>query len=104
MARLARPQVWYASLSPGTTKAHSDNNAQAYIFRSVDGAPWRKLGGRLPQPLDHMPYALLVDPQAPRHVYAGLSNGDVWHSSDQGDTWHKLPFNLKGIHRSQIMI
>ncbi len=100
----AQPATWYVSLSPGPGKAHSEANAQAYIFRSVDGSPWHRLGGGLPQPLNHMPYALLTDPQAPGYLYAGLSNGDVWHTTNHGDTWQKLPFNLKGIHRSLVML
>jgi hypothetical protein len=99
-----RPEVWYASLSPGPLKAHSWDNAQAYIYRSAAGAAWQKLGGGLPDPINHMPYALLADPAVPGHVYAGLSNGDVWHSVDYGDTWLKLPLNLKGIWRTIIMI
>jgi len=100
----ARPEVWYVSLSPGPMKAHSDGQAEAYIFRSAGGAAWQKLGGGLPQPLSHMAYALITDPHAPGHLYAGLSNGDVWHSTDYGDMWQQLPFNLKGIHRSLIML
>jgi photosystem II stability/assembly factor-like uncharacterized protein len=100
----ARPEVWYAALSPSPWKAHSANNAQAAIFRAVSDAPWRKLAGGLPQPLDHMPYALITDRAAPGHIYAGLSNGDVWHSADYGNAWRRLPFNLTGIHRMMIMI
>ncbi|HEX9012698.1 MAG TPA: hypothetical protein VF813_04250, partial [Anaerolineaceae bacterium] len=81
------PEIWYASLSPSAFKAHSENNAQAYIFRSARDGAWQKLGGGLPQPLDAMPYALLVDPSEPGSVYAGLSSGDVWHSADAGDAW-----------------
>jgi hypothetical protein len=98
----ARPEVWYASLSPSAFKAHSDGNAQAVIFRSAGGAAWQPLAGGLPQPLNFMPYTLLTDPTAPGHVYAGLSNGDVWHSIDHGDTWQQLPFNLKSINRALI--
>jgi photosystem II stability/assembly factor-like uncharacterized protein len=100
----AHPEVWYASVAPGPLKAHSENNAQASIVRSVGGAPWQPLTGGLPQPLNHMPYALLTDPTAPGHVYAGLSNGEVWHSTDHGDSWHKLPFCLKGIHRALLLL
>ena len=98
------PEVWYASVSSSPMKAHSENNAQAAIFRSIGGAPWQHLTGGLPQPLNHMPYALLTDPKAPGHVYTGLSNGEVWHSTDHGDTWHQLPFCLKGIHRTLLML
>lgn len=107
----ARPEVWYASLShmfsrkqPGVPAAHIDGHAEAFIFRSAGGAPWQKLGGGLPQPLPHMAYALLTDPAAPGHVYAGLSNGDVWHSTNHGDSWAQLPFNLKSIHRTLVML
>jgi photosystem II stability/assembly factor-like uncharacterized protein len=105
----ARPEVWYVSLSPSPMKAHNDGHAEAYIFRSAGGAAWQKLAlseaeGGLPQPLNHMPYALLTDPAAPGHLYTGLSNGEVWHSTDHGDTWKQLPFNLAGIHRTLIML
>ena len=100
----AHPEVWYASVAPSPWKAHSEHNAQAVIVRSVDGAPWQPLSGGLPQPLKHMPYALLTDPSAPGHLYAGLSNGEVWHSTDHGDTWRTLPFYLKGIHRTLLLL
>jgi photosystem II stability/assembly factor-like uncharacterized protein len=100
----ARPDVWYVSLSPGPFKAHTDGKAEAYIFRSIEGAPWQKLGGGLPQPIPFMPYALLTDPAAPGHLYAGMSSGEVWHSADLGDTWERLPFSLGGIHRAMVII
>lgn len=93
----AEPDVWYFSASPGPGKAHGGTDAQAYIFRSRGGGPWEKLGGGLSQPLDAMPYALLTDPGAPGHVYAGLSNGQVWHSADYGDAWERLPVDLGSI-------
>jgi len=51
-----------------------------------------------------MPYALLTDPAAPGYLAAGLSNGDIWQSTDHGDHWSQLPFNLGGIHRALIRI
>ncbi len=73
-------------------------------FSGIRDGAWHKLGGGLPQPLAYMAYALITDPDAPGHVYAGLSNGDVWQSTDHGDSWTKLPFNLTGIHRSMILL
>ena len=98
-----RPEVWYLSASPGAFKAHSENNAQAFIFRN-DGDRWQRLGGGLPQPLDSMPYALLTDPGAPGHIYAGLSNGNIWHGSEYGDYWEQLPINFGSIQRSLVML
>jgi hypothetical protein len=95
----AKPDVWYASLSTGALKAHSDHNAEAVIARTSGAAPWQALAGGLPQPLNHMPYALLTDPSAPGEVYAGLSNGEVWHGTLYGDTWQQLPLQLGSISR-----
>lgn len=106
-----RPEVWYVSASPTFTwsrpfepPAHVDGQANAYIFRSAGGAAWEKLGGGLPQPLDFMAYGLLTDPTAPGHLYAGLSNGAVWHSANYGDAWERMPFSLGRIQRSFVML
>ena len=104
------PSIWYVSvapqpsiLNPGVPPAHIDGQAQAYIFRSKEGNPFEKLGGGLPQPLDYMAYALVTDREHPGYLYAGLSNGDVWHTVDYGDTWQQLLFNLGNIEREMVV-
>jgi photosystem II stability/assembly factor-like uncharacterized protein len=97
-----QPEIWYLAASPGPSKAHSQSNAQAAIFRN-DGTEWRCVKGGLGEPLNYMPYALLTDPAAPGHIYAGLSNGDIMHSNDYGDHWRQLPFNIGGIHQTLVM-
>lgn len=99
-----QPSIWYTSVAPGPSKAHVDGRAEAYIFRKRGSEPWRKLAGGLPQPLTSMPYALLTDPTAPGHLYAGLSNGDVWYSKDYGDGWERLPVNVRAIHQSMLLL
>ena len=107
-----RPEVWYFSASnlpklwkgEFTPPAHHDGKANAHIYRSVGGAAWEQLSGGLPEPLDYMAYALVPDPEASGHLYAGLANGDIWHTTDYGDTWKQLPFNMGGIHNSMMMI
>lgn len=99
-----RPEVWYASVAPSAWKAHSEHHARAAIVRSIGGTSWQRLTGGLPQPLNSMPYALLTDPTAPGHVYAGLSNGEVWHSTNHGDTWRQLPLNLGSIQRTLLLL
>jgi hypothetical protein len=52
----------------------------------------------------HLPYMLITEPGASGSIYAGLSNGDIWASNDQGASWRQLPVNLGGIHRSLVMV
>lgn len=99
----ARPEVWYLSAAPGAFQAHGENAAQAAIFRN-DGDGWQRLAGGLPQPLAHMPYALMTKRGAPGQIYAGLSNGDLWHGVDHGEHWTLLPVSLGRIDRSLIML
>ncbi|HLF75709.1 MAG TPA: hypothetical protein VI524_15235 [Anaerolineales bacterium] len=107
-----RPEIWYVSSAPYGTfpyfwmfpTAHWDGHAHASIFRSIPDGRWKRLSGGLPQPLNYMAYALLTDPAAPGHLYAGLSNGDVWHTDDYGEAWQQLPFNLGRIVRSMVAL
>ena len=99
----AQPDVWYASLAPSPRSAHSEHDAQAAIVRAIGGAPWQTLTGGLPQPLNYMPYALLTDPDAPGHVYAGFNNGEVWQATDYGETWHRLPIQFGNIQRTLLL-
>ncbi|HEY6406986.1 MAG TPA: hypothetical protein VIY29_05930 [Ktedonobacteraceae bacterium] len=100
----AQPTLWYASVASSALKAHRDQRAEASLVRMTEGQSWQTLAGGLPQPLTSMPYALLTDPTAPGHIYAGLGNGEVWHSSTSGEVWHQLPFTLGRIARTLIAL
>ena len=89
---------WYVSASPGPSRAHSDNDAQAYIYRWRGDGPWQPLSGGLPQPLDSMPYALVCVPGA---IYAGLRDGRLYASHDRGGSWERL--QLSGDPLDQIL-
>src|SRR6266540_4281247 len=78
------PECWYVSASTGPFAAHGGRDPQAQIYRRRDGGPWQVLGGGLPDPLPAMPYAL-VAPDG--RLFAGLADGQLWESGDQGDTW-----------------
>ncbi len=97
-----RPEIWYVAVAPGPGKAYGEK-AQAYLYRAEGGAPWQPIGWE-PHPMERMPIDLLTDPGQPGHLYAGLVNGDVWHSANYGDEWQQLPFNLRGIWRTFLMI
>lgn len=107
-----RPDTWYISAAPFLKfpdvkmfpRGHWDGHASASIFRRTENGRWKRLAGGLPQPLDYMAYALVTDPSAPGHLYAGLSNGDVWHTADYGDSWQQLPLNLGSIYLRMIIL
>ena len=106
-----RPEVWYVSASPLAVwprfwrmpVAHVDGAAHAAIYRSAGGSSWERLGGGLPQRLDHMAYGLATDVEHPGHVVAGLADGAVWHSEDYGDTWTRLPLSMGGVRRAFLV-
>lgn len=98
------PDTVYCSAAAGPGRAHGSGPAGARIYRSRAGAPWETLTGGLPDPLDSMPYALLTDPAAPGHLYAGLASGQVWFTADHGDTWAPLDVDLGSIHRVMLVL
>lgn len=51
-----------------------------------------------------MPYALVTDPAAPGHLYAGQRNGDVWFTADYGDSWRQLPLSLGRIDNALTVL
>lgn len=106
------PEIWYVSAAPLVRfpqihmipRMHWDGHSNSFIFRSTQGSRWERLGGGLPQPLDYAVYALVTDPAASGHLYAGLSNGDIWYTENYGDRWTQLPVSLGSISRSMIML
>lgn len=99
-----QPEIWYVSASTGPGNAHSWDHANACIYRVTGGTGWEKLAGGLPQPLDHLPTSLITVPGNPGHIYAGLSNGDLWFSEDHGDHWQQEDVSLKGIWHQLVML
>ncbi len=50
--------------------------------------------------MSEFPQALATVADAAGHLYAGTTHGHIWHSSDYGDTWRKLPLNMGSIGSS----
>jgi photosystem II stability/assembly factor-like uncharacterized protein len=79
------PELWYVSASSGPFAAHGRRDPEAHVYRRSNGG-WDALAGGLPDPLPAMPYALVA---AEGRLIAGLANGELWESRDQGDVWRK---------------
>ena len=70
----------------------------------VGGAPLEKLSGGLPEPMDYLAYSLVTVPEEPGQLYAGLSNGEVWHTEDYGDNWSRLPLNIGSVRGKMVIL
>src|SRR6478609_6663903 len=81
---------WYISASIGPWAAHGRGDPQAHIYRQRHGEPWQPLTGGLPEPLPAMPYALLA---TDGRLLAGLADGQLWETRDQGESWSPLRLN-----------
>lgn len=91
------PELWYVSASTGPYAAHGGRDPQARIYRRRAGEPWRVLEGGLPDPLPAMPYALVA---CDGRLFAGLADGQIWESSDLGDSWRAC--SLRGDTISEL--
>jgi len=81
---------WYISASTGPYAAHGRGDPQARIYRQRQGEPWQPLTGGLPEPPPAMPYALLA---TDGRLFAGLADGQLWETHDQGGSWSPLRLN-----------
>jgi photosystem II stability/assembly factor-like uncharacterized protein len=83
--------------------------ANGALMRSADGgATWQQLAGGFPNPYESMIECIDFDPETPDHVFVGtggegaryikLNKGEVFHSSDQGDHWQRLPLDFPIIY------
>lgn len=97
-----RPEVWYVSVAPGPGKSYGEN-AEGYLYRTSAGAGWQLIGWE-PHPMRQMPVALATHPAAPGHLYAGTTQGEIWHTSDYGDTWQQLLRNLGNIGLCMLLL
>lgn len=97
-----QPEIWYMCVAPSPMNAFGEK-PDVYLYRATGGAGWQPIGWQAhPLPLAATALATVVD--APGHLYAGLTNGDVWHTADHGDSWAKLPFSFEGIWFSLLVI
>jgi hypothetical protein len=94
----ADPERWYLSASTGPFAAHGGRDPQARIYRRRGDEPWQPLAGGLPEPLPAMAYALLA---TDGRLFAGLADGQLWQSSDRGDSWTRC--TLRGDEPGRLL-
>jgi photosystem II stability/assembly factor-like uncharacterized protein len=96
------PEIWYVCVAPSPFNAFGEN-PQIYLYRRTNGTGWQPIGWES-HPMPAAPTALVTLPGAPGQLYAGLQNGEVWHTSNYGDSWTRLPFSFDGIWFSLVVI
>ncbi len=77
--------------------------AAAYVTRDA-GATWRCLADGLPAPawFTVKRQAMTVDGRDPVGVYFGTTSGEVYGSSDEGETWCRLAAHLPEIYSVEV--
>lgn len=97
-----QPEIWYVCVAPSPRKAFGEK-PEVYLYRARGAGGWQPIGWQA-HPLPVAVTALTTVVDAPGHLYAGLHNGDVWHTADHGDSWVKMPFSFEGIWFSLLVI
>jgi hypothetical protein len=93
--------LWYVSASTGPFAAHGRGDPQARIYRRRGAEPWQALGGGLPDPLPAMPYALVAHDG---RLFAGLADGQIWASTDRGESWRACALQGQSITRIHALV
>ena len=99
VTRLSRPGVLFSSVTavgPGAWRRPEGGDAA--FCRSTDGGlSWMTLTGGLPQPLAPIPRALAADPTNDQGYVAGLTDGSVWLTEDDGGTFRQALTGLPAV-------
>ena len=83
----------YVASAPSPFKAHGQKPAEARIYRR-DGDRWTPLTA---EPLAETPLGLAAP--EPGVLFVGLRNGEIWRSTDAGETFESLGRAPAGIRR-----
>jgi len=77
------------------------HDADSGIARSTDGGEnWQTLGHGLPEHLRGNVEAMCMEVWGDGcSLFAGTTDGDIFHSVDEGDTWTRIAWNLPAISK-----
>jgi photosystem II stability/assembly factor-like uncharacterized protein len=81
-----------------------DGKPAAYVTRDA-GRSWQRKDAGLPRKqawLTVLRQAMAVDAHDPVGVYFGTTTGQVWASSDEGDTWTCIAANLPHVFSVEV--
>ena len=84
------PSTVILSASPGPMAAHTDQAAEAALYRRTEGGAWQLLHDGLPNPKGTRAYVLATQRAEPGVFYAA-TRCDLYRSADGGVHWEKQP-------------
>jgi photosystem II stability/assembly factor-like uncharacterized protein len=92
VTRASRPGVLFTSATAvGPGGWHRPEGGDAAFCRSDDGGrSWTTLQTGLPRPLAPIPRAIAIDPSNEQGYLAGLTNGSLWATEDDGESFQQV--------------
>jgi hypothetical protein len=99
VTRASRPGTVFgcvAAVGPGSWRRPEGGDA-AFCRSDDGGQSWVTLSGGLPQPLVPIPRALTVHPTNPSGYVAGLTDGSVWVTDDDGASFQQMLDGLPSV-------
>jgi photosystem II stability/assembly factor-like uncharacterized protein len=92
VTRASRPGALFSSIAAvGPGDWRRPEGGDAAFCRSDDGGQsWITLRSGLPRPLAPIPRAIAVDPVNPRGYLAGLTDGSLWATENDGESFHQV--------------
>ena len=92
--------VWVVPMDGGTVWPRTSVEGQPAVFRTRNGGEsWQRLDRGLPSPAWHtvLRQAMTHNGGTPLELAFGTTSGEVWGSTDEGDSWHNLISGLPKI-------
>jgi photosystem II stability/assembly factor-like uncharacterized protein len=98
----AHPDTWYASVGPSPWKTVGEN-PEVYLYRFNRDQRWEPIGWTS-HPLNETPTVMVSVPGVAGELYVGTHKGSVWHTTDFGETWLRLPLHVEAIWHSMLVL
>ena len=101
-----RETFWVVPLDPGHGRTMPDGHAAVWRTRDA-GSSWQQLDRGLPQQDAHVGVlreAMAIDPHDVPGLYFGTSTGQLFASTDEGESWSEIASYLPSISSVEVAV
>src|SRR5436190_9829758 len=101
-----RETFWVVPLDPGHGRTMPDGHAAVWRTRDA-GSSWQQLDRGLPQQDAHVGVlreAMAIDPYDVPGLYFGTSTGQLFASTDEGESWSEIASYLPSISAVEVAV